>query len=492
MNCSIFRLLFLLPVFWFSCQSPSNQTNDLEIQSVDEDEEGMAFDLDEIKKRGYLVAIVENSPSGMFLYRGEPMGYEYELMSLFAKEIGVELKINVTRDIAESFSKLQNGEGDIIARNLTITSDRKKQIAFSEPLHLVRQMLVQRKPENWRQMKLHEIERELIRNPVELKGKTIHVRPNSSYIPRLKSLSNEIGGEIKLEIEAEDVETESIIEMVADGSIEYTVADEDIAQVNARYHPILDVETAVSFPQEIGWGLRKNSPKLLEAANNWLSKMKKTNEYYALYDKYFRNYRKSKAIISSAYYTIDGETLSPYDSLIKHYAEKLNWDWRLLAAQISKESRFDPKATSWIGARGLMQVMPRTGEEYGASNLYDPRQNLKAGTEHLVWLEKKWEHIPDSVEQIKFILGSYNVGDGHVRDAVKLTKKYGGDTLVWDDNVAKYLKLKSKKKYFEDPIVSFGYCRGTEPVEYVQDIFYRYDRYLQMNAPGDSLAYASN
>lgn len=479
MNCSIYRLISIIPVFFFCCQSPSTQTNELEIQSIDE-EEVVDIDLSEIKKRGYITAIVENSSSGMFLYRGEPMGYEYELMSLFAESIGVELRVDITRDIAESFKKLNNGEGDIIARNLTITSDRKKIIAFSEPLHLVRQMLVQRKPDDWRQMKLHEIERELIRNPVDLKGKTINVRPNSSYIPRLKSLSNEIGGEIFVKIMPEDMETESIIEMVANGELEYTVADEDIAQVNSRYHSILDVETAVSFPQEVGWGLRKSSSKLLKEVNKWLVGMKKINDYYALYDKYYRNYRKNKAMISSGYFSTDAETISPYDSLIKLYSEKLNWDWRLLAAQISKESRFDPSAQSWIDARGLMQVMPQTGEEYGVKDLYNPNQNLYAGTEHLMWLEKRWEHVADSVERLKFVLGSYNVGDGHVRDAVKLTKKYGGDTSIWDDNVAKYLKLKSKKKYFEDPVVSYGYCRGTEPVAYVEDIIYRYNRYLQM------------
>ncbi|PIB37111.1 lytic transglycosylase F [Reichenbachiella sp. 5M10] len=481
-------LVLFIPLFFvFGCQSPSNETNDLEIYTMDPDH-AVDFDLDQIKKRGYITAIVENSSTGLFLYRGEPMGYEYELISIFAKSIGVELRFNITKDIAESFDKLNKGEGDIIARNLTITQKRKKYITFTEPHHLVRQMLVQRKPKNWREMKLHEIEKTLIRNPVELKGKKIYVRPNSAYIPRLKSLSDEIGGDIIVIQDTVHQETEAIIEQVAHGEIEYTVADEDIAQVSARYFPILDVETAVSFPQEIAWGLRKNAPKLLQVINAWIVKMKKTNEYYALYDKYFKNYRVSKAIISSEYYSTDSKKLSPYDSLIKHYANRIGWDWRLLAAQISKESRFDSRAKSWVGAIGLMQIMPRTGRAYGSFNLYDPQQNLDAGTEHLLWLENKWKHIPNETEREKFILASYNVGDGHVRDAVKLTKKYGGDPTVWEDNVSKYLLLKSKRKYFEDPVVTYGYCRGSEPVEYVSDILYRYDRYLQMVPLTDSLS----
>ncbi|UXP33539.1 transporter substrate-binding domain-containing protein [Reichenbachiella agarivorans] len=468
----------ILGVLLCTCQSPNHEDVDLEIQTL-ELEEAIELDLDEIKERGYLTAIIDNSTTGMFLYRGEPMGYEYELISLFAESIGVELRLNITKNIAESFQKLNSGEGDIIARNLTVTSGRKRHIAFSEPHHQVRQMLVQRKPDNWRDMKLHEIEAQLIRNPADLKEKKIIVRSNSSYISRLKNLSDEIGGTILVEQEDEETETDAIIEMVADGSIDYTVADEDIAQINARYHSILDVETAISFPQDIAWGVRKNAPKLLKTVNEWIMGMKKTNDYYAIYDKYFRNYNVSKKIIHSEYFSLDGEKISPYDSLIKKYAKKINWDWRLLAAQISKESRFDPMAKSWVGARGLMQVMPRTAGSYHVTNLYNPKQNLKVGTDHILWLEKKWQHLPDS-EKVKFTLGSYNVGDGHVRDAVKLAKKYGADTSVWDDNVAKYLVLKSKRKYYEDPVVAFGYCRGTEPVEYVSDILYRFDRYLQM------------
>lgn len=443
-------------------------------------EQMIKLDFDQIKERGYFTAIVDNSSTGMFLYRGEPMGYEYELLSLFAQSIGIEIRFDITPSLEEGFRKLNGGQGDILAYNLSVTKERQKFMDFTTPHNFVRQVLVQRKPDNWREMKLHEIEKTYLRNPIELIGKEVYVRKGSAYTTRLKHLAEEIGGDILVVEEFDELETEALIEMVAEGKIDYTVADEDVALVNARYFSNIDVKTAISFPQQIAWGVRKNAPQLLDTLNAWIGDMKRTNDYYALYDKYFKSTRNSKRMMQSDFFSKNAERISPYDSLIKLGAEKLNWDWRLLAAQISKESRFDPNAESWVGARGLMQVMPKTGQSYGVKNLFSPSQNVKAGVKHILWLEGVWKEITDIEEQSKFVLASYNVGQGHVQDAARLAEKYGGDPQNWED-VSNYLRLKSKKKYYTDPVVKFGYCRGDEPVDYVDDILYRYSRYLQLD-----------
>ncbi|MEP2023820.1 MAG: transporter substrate-binding domain-containing protein [Reichenbachiella sp.] len=456
-------------------------TPQLEDSTYGYDPERMVqIDLEQIKERGYFTAIVDNSSTGMFLYRGEPMGYEYELLSLFANSIDLEIRFDITPSIEEGFRKLNAGQGDVLAYNLSITKERQRFLEFTSPHNFVRQVLVQRKPDDWRNMKLHEIEKTLLRNPIELIGKEVYVRKGSAYTTRLKHLAEEIGGDILIVEEFDELETEALIELVADGKIDFTVADEDVALVNARYYPILDVKTAISFPQQIAWGVRKNTPQLLDTLNAWIGDMKRTNEYYALYDKYFKSTRKSKEMVESDFFSRSSERISPYDSLIKISAEKINWDWQLLAAQVSKESRFDPKAESWVGARGLMQVMPKTGNSYGVKNLFNPEQNLKAAVKHILWLEDVWKHIEDEEEKAKFVLASYNVGQGHVQDAVRLAEKYGMNPDKWED-VAEYLRLKSKKKYYNDPVVKFGYCRGDEPVDYVIDILYRYNRYLQLD-----------
>ena len=121
------------------------------------------------------------------------------------------------------------------------------------------------------------------------------------------------------------------------------------------------------------------------------------------------------------------------------------------------------------------------------TNPYDPRQNIPAGISYLNWLESNFlESVPDSTERVKFILGSYNVGPGHVFDAQALARKYGADPAIWDENVGKYLLLKSQAKYFNDPVVKSGYCRGREPVNYVRQILERYNQYTSLI--GESVA----
>lgn len=440
------------------------------------------LDLDQIRQRGYITAIMDNSSTGLFLYKGRPMGYEYELLSIFADSMNLELRFDITPDLEEGFAKLNRGEGDIMAYNLTVTKERRERIGFTDYHNIVRQVLVQRKPDNWRQMKLHEIERTMIRTPIELIGKEIYVRKSSAYVSRLRNLADEIGGDILIIEEYSDVETEGIIRKVAEGAIDLTVADEDIALVNARYYPNIDIKTPISLPQQIAWGVRKNADSLRLALNEWIYQMKKRPEYYAIYDKYFRSTLKSKSRLESDYFSIDSKSISPYDSLIKIAATEVGWDWRLLAAQISKESKFDPGAVSWAGAIGLMQLLPINGKEYGVKDLRNPAENIRAGTQHLKWLQGIWKDIvPDSLERQKFILASYNVGQGHVQDAVRLAKKYGKDPTIWEGNVAELLLSKSKPQYFKDETVKFGYCRCTEPIAYVEDILKLYQHYLQLS-----------
>src|SRR5690348_7720478 len=158
----------------------------------------VALDLDGIIKRGYLNALVDNNSVSYFIYKGEPMGYEYELLTLFAKELNVGLKITVTSGINRAIDQLNKGEGDIIAFPLTVTKERKKYVSFSKPHFNSYQVLVQRKPENWRQLTMDEINRRVIRNPVELIGKDVYVLAGSSFENRLKHLSEEIGGDVSI------------------------------------------------------------------------------------------------------------------------------------------------------------------------------------------------------------------------------------------------------------------------------------------------------
>lgn len=436
------------------------------------------IDLEQIQKRGYITALVDNNSISYFIYKGQPMGYEYELLNLLASQLNVDLKIKVTSGVERAIDLLNTGEGDILAFPLTITKDRTSYVSFSRPHFNTYQVLVQRKPENWRRMGIDDINDRLIRNPVELVGKEVFVLPATSFELRLKNLSEEIGGDILIRRDTTSAESESLIRKVALGDVPYTVADHMMANVNASYYPNLDVNTPVSVMQQVAWATRMNSPKLLESVNAWLSQVKREATFMVIYNRYFKSPRTSLIRMKSDYSSLGGNKLSPFDDLIKKGATELGWDWRLLASLVYQESHFLPKGESWAGARGLMQLMPGTAKRFGATNLDDPRQSIKAGVGYLKYLDKYWaKRVADPDERLKFILASYNAGLSHITDARKLAEKHGKNPNVWDENVEYFLTKKSDPRFYRDPVVMAGYCKCEEPVNYVKDVLDRFDEY---------------
>jgi membrane-bound lytic murein transglycosylase F len=472
----------LLMILLFSCSEKKSVESNYSgsPDSLLFDSTSIEYDIAEIKERGSLRVILENTSTGYFLYKGRAMGFHYELIKDFCEKNGLKVEVIIENDFNTGFQKLLKGEADIIAHALTLTKSRKEIVNFVDPLYEVRQMLIQHKPAGWEKMKKHEIERELIKSPTELIGKRIHVKKGSSYFKRLENLSDEIGGDIIIVEERGEVITEELIVMVADKTIEYTVADEDLAEVGATYFDNIDVNMPISLPTQVGWALRKNSVELLVELNKWISDLKRKPDFNVLFNKYYDDPKGFKRRVQSDFSTITGNRISPYDDIIQKYATTINWDWRLLAAQIYQESQFNPKAKSWMGAQGLMQLVPNTAGEFGAKQILDPEQNIRAGTNYIRWLEDYWsKYIDDPSELEKFVLASYNSGQGHVMDAMKLAEKYGKNPKIWDDNVDFYMLLKSNPKYYKDAVVKSGYCRGREPVNYVKSIYEQFEIYKQ-------------
>ena len=428
-----------------------------------------------------LVAITGYNAYSYFIYKGQPMGFEYELVKKLAKYFNVDLEVKIVNNIEEMFEMLNSGKGDLIAFNLTITKERLEKVDFTKPINTIKQVLVQRKPKNWEKMKLHEIEKQLIRDPAELIGKTVFVRSNSAYVQRLINLSDEIGGDINVVKAERELTTEDLIAQVSSGEIDYTISDDNIAHLNSVYYRNIDAETDISLSQRIAWAVEKNSNEFEAAVNKWLDSMKVTVDFAVIYKKYFTNRYAFKKRLTSEYFSNTGGGISKYDNLIKKYSELVKWDWRLGASLVYQESQFNPNTKSWAGAVGLMQLMPNTAKQVGVVNLINPDQNIKGGFKYLSYLDNIWkETITDSTERIKFVLASYNVGPGHITDARNLTEKYEGNPNIWFDNVEEYLKLKSKPKYYNDEVVKRGYARGKETVKYVKEILERYEQYMQL------------
>jgi membrane-bound lytic murein transglycosylase F len=273
-----------------------------------------------------------------------------------------------------------------------------------------------------------------------------------------------------------DQSADRLIQRLSEGEIGYTVTAENVARLNANEYSNLVVKPLLGPPKQVVWAVRRNAPQLHNALNTWLHGEKKLAAI--LYRKYFLDRRGFARRASSRYLTAETGRLSPFDDWFREYARIPGWDWRLVASQAYQESRFDPNAKSWAGAQGLMQIMPRTARELRV-NARDPRQSIEGACRYLWKFDEHFkEAVPRESERIRFILASYNVGLGHVEDARRLAKKFGDDPGEWDD-VAYWLIRKSKRAVYNDPVVKYGFARGTEPVDYVERVMERFAHYKQ-------------
>jgi membrane-bound lytic murein transglycosylase F len=423
-------------------------------------------DLEKIIEDGVIVAVTDFNSTNYFIYGGEPKGYQFDLLQSFANHIGVKLEIIAENDLEAAFKMLEKGEVDVFANNLTVTGERLKQYNFSVPHSTTRQVLVQR----------NRSDVDLIKNPLELSNKIVYVQKGSASASRLSNLSEEIGAKIVV-VEMPNYEADELIELVANGDIDYTVCDEDVAKVNGFYYDNINVETAVSFEQNLAWAIGKHSTNLTIQINEWLEEFKKTAEYRLIRSRYFENPMWARRVLSENAKIKVGQ-ISQYDDRFKYASSSIDWDWRLFASMVYQESKFRHNVESHRGAYGLMQFMPATSDFFGINHISDPDTQIKAGARYLKWLEKRFEEsITDPEQRVKFILASYNAGIGHVIDARNLARKHGKNPNVWDNNVDFFILNKSNPVYYCDTTVKYGSFRGVETFNYVNQIMQRYKHY---------------
>lgn len=455
-------------------------------------------DLAEILERDTLIVASRFNSTSYFLYRGQPMGYEYELLQSFAEAHDVHLRMVLADDFDEMVGLLRSGDADVLAARLFPDGPLEGRVAFTTPLFETERVLVQRSgpPGEAAQTATQErvlseadygfevpdqvtVRARLLSRPEELAGETVHVAEESGAIRQLVELSDSIDGAIEIvEVEA-DITTETLIRRVATGEVEFTVSRENVAQLKQEAYQNIEVRPVVGPPVGLVWATRRGSAQLLQALNAWIDERQGGQLLANLYRKYYIDRGGYRERIESEYLTSETGRLSQWDDLLVRHAGAIGWDWRLLGSLMYQESLFNPRARSWAGAMGLLQLMPATAREVGVTNPYDPEDNVAGGARYLQWLENQWVNdVADADQRLRFILASYNVGRGHVQDAQRLAEKHGDDPLRWED-VSHWLLQKSKREVFTDPVVRFGYARGLEPVTYVQKILDRYAHYQQ-------------
>lgn len=431
-------------------------------------------DLDGIRKEGKLRVVVDYNFTNYFVYRGKPMGFKYEMLRELARELDLKLEFVVSNDLEETFRGLETGRFDLAAKNLTVTQERNKRVDFTQHISQTRQVLVQRRQAD------KSASRELqVNSQLELAGKTITVQKHTSFVTRLQDIEEEIGSNIVI-VEDSVAGVEQLISMVASGEIDYTVCDENVANLYAKNYNNLDVAVPVSFRQNIAWAVRKDAIRLKEYLDNWLNEFQNTDQYKQLQAKYY-SAERSALRSRNSYHSLTKGRISPFDDIIKREAASKNWDWRLIASIIYQESQFDTAAISWAGASGLMQLMPETALAFGVGDATNPVQNIRGGIKLLSWLDSQLKsEIPEPEERLKFVLAAYNVGLGHIKDAQRLARKYGKDPFRWSNNVDFFLLNKSLAIYYSDPVVKWGYARGREPYEFVASVLNNYGHYKNL------------
>lgn len=407
------------------------------------------------------------SPEAYFIYRGQEMGYDYELVTALAVDKDLALKLDVAPSLSRAIEMLDSGLVDLIAYPVPVTAENKAKVVSCGPENITTQVLVQPK----------KGDAELITDVTDLVGKDVYVEADSKYEARIINLNQEIGGGINIHtVDKDTIITEDLISMVSDGSIPLTIVDSDIAKINKTYYNDLDISLPLSFEQRSAWAVAPDKKWLGDSINSWLNSDKPRGEQAQLLKRYFELSKNEKG---KNYFNLNGRTVSPFDDLFKKYAESYDWDWKLLASQAYVESKFDSTAVSWAGARGLMQIMPRTAKGYGQSAKSVMKNDIAVETalKLLRDLDKQLKiKVPDDAERKKFVIAAYNSGLAHVYDAIALAKKYGLNPQKWDNNVAKAILWKSNPKYYKDPVVKFGYSRGRETYDYVNRVYAFYNK----------------
>lgn len=199
----------------------------------------------------------------------------------------------------------------------------------------------------------------------------------------------------------------------------------------------------------------------IHEVNTWINYIKASGEFDAIKSRY----KYAGNPIKKAEKGIISQYVSPYDDQIKHYASKLGWDWRMLAAVVYQESKFSINSKSHRGAQGLMQVMPSTAARYGISDLVNPENNLSAGTQHFQMLQNIWKKREmEQSELIKFTLASYNAGEGKILECRSFAAERGLNANKWDDIVSIIPEMREE-----------GLFQGHETIAYVENILSIYD-----------------
>lgn len=409
--------------------------------------------LQHIQETGVLQVISRNSPTSYYMSAEGPAGMDYDLAAQFADYLGVQLKIIVPIGAGDIVPMLRHRRADMAAAGLAVTELRSQQLLFGPAYLQLRQQLIYR-PGNGRPAAIDDLDGQL------------GVVAGSALEERLTELRRE---HPQLQWTAyPDKSQQELLEMVAHGELDYTVANSNEVAYAQRYYARIGVAFDISEDLDVAWAFNQETDKSLYlAAQLFFAELDKTNTIAELEERYYGYIRQFDYVDAQTFLDRITGRLPHYLPYFKAAAEADGFDWRLLAALSYQESHWDPDAQSPTGVRGMMMLTQPTAKRVGVEDRTDPGQSILGGARYL---REVIDKIPDRIaypDRLWLALAAYNVGFGHLEDARILTEAGGGNPDRWAD-VREYLPLLSQKKWYEQ--TSHGYARGREPVQFVRNI----------------------
>lgn len=416
--------------------------------------------LDAIREAGVLRVVTRNGPTTYYQDRHGPAGFEYELALRFASELGVELEIRTEHSLEALFQALERGEADIAAAGLTITPERRTRLNFSTPYMDILQYVLYRRGET------------RPREPADLIGKRLHLMAHSSHAETLRQLQKEHPQ--LLWVESTDVETVDLLDMLEDGVIDHTVIDSNEFLANRSFYLGLGSAFPLGPPSQLAWAMSRSdsSQRLHQEVDRFFTEQIGQGRINQLIERFYSHSEDNNQVDSQTFTRALSMKLAQYESLIKSVAQEYELDWRLLAAISYQESHWDPLARSPTGVRGMMMLTLPTAQAMGVTNRLDAEQSLRGGARYFRQIHRRIAPTIEEPDRTWFALAAYNVGLGHLNDARAITAEQGSDPDRWAD-VKKRLPLLARRKYYQH--TRYGYARGSEPVNYVQNIRHYYN-----------------
>ena len=431
-------------------------------------------DLTGLQDRRMLRLITYRSPVNCYFEHGRFRGFEYELVRRFAERNQMRLEVVIADTHQDMRQLLLEGKGDLIAASLPARAyGTDIRLAYTRPNNHAAPIIVGRAQD----APMIDVR--------DLDGRRILVPRESPYLETLRQLEQQ-GLRVQVLEAGSTVDMETALFRVAQGFDDLTVVGSHEVRAEFSRQLNLQAQFALTEPGPLSWVVRMSDHKLLSALNDFLESEFRKGFYNTLYARYLDH---PSPVGGNPGLLAQSQALSPYDEIVRKYADDYGFDWRLIVAQMFQESRFKPDALSDAGAQGLMQVLPQTGEQVGVTDLHDPAESIAAGVRYLHYLRGQFE--PDLLleDRTWFTLAAYNAGYNRVQRARRLAEQMQLDKDRWFDNV-ELAMLKLAKPYQKDGDLVRD-CRCGQTVVYVRDIRTRYNSYVRFSRAVETAAAGS-